>query len=41
MRVTGCNPVTPWKCAVIWGLIGVAGGFWLGIVLLGGGAACS
>lgn len=34
MRITGCNPVSPWKCAVVWGLLGLASGFSVGTAVL-------
>ncbi len=34
MRVSGCNPISPWKCAVVWGLLGLVGGFTGGVTYL-------
>jgi hypothetical protein len=34
MRATGCNPVSPWKCALVWGLLGVFTGFAIGTAIL-------
>jgi len=39
MRLTGCSPVIPWKCALVWGMLGMAIGFAGGMAALARPAA--